>query len=31
MVADLAGLDLPRGWRALLDDLLLADTDIDYL
>ena len=31
VVADLAGLDLPDGWRDLLDDLLLADTDIDYL
>jgi hypothetical protein len=31
VVADLASLDLPDGWRALLDDVLLADTDIDYL
>lgn len=31
MLADLAGLDLPDAWRGVLDDLLLADTDIDYL
>lgn len=31
VVADLTGLDLPDEWRDLLDDLLLADTDIDYL
>ena len=31
VVANLTGLDLPDEWRDLLDDLLLADTDIDYL
>jgi hypothetical protein len=31
VVADFAGLGLPDRWRDLLDDLLLADTDIDYL